>query len=92
MKSSPGPPNLLNLIIEIENDEESANSNVTHIMAINLRLGEIEFADSTLLSQRKQIRNILIQFGKLGREYQKKHQELTIAEAEAAWRSSWFED
>ena len=41
----PGPPNLLNLVIEIENEQESEDSSLTQIMAINLRLGEIEFAD-----------------------------------------------
>jgi hypothetical protein len=85
----PGPPNLLNLVIEIEDDSE--DSSLTQIMAINLRLGDIEFADSKLLSGRKQIRHILGQLNKLGREYQKKHRELIVAEAEAAWRASWFE-
>ncbi|MEH1821389.1 MAG: hypothetical protein V7L31_20300 [Nostoc sp.] len=88
----PGPPNLLNLVIEIENEQQLEDSGLTQIMAINLRLGEIEFADVTLSSERRQIRNILVQLNKLGREYQKKHRERAIAEAEAAWRSSWFED
>jgi hypothetical protein len=88
----PGPPNLLNLVIEIENEQQSEDSGLTQIMAINLRLGEIEFADVTLSSERRQIRSILVQLNKLGREYQKKHSERAIAEAEAAWRASWFED
>ncbi|MBE9007839.1 hypothetical protein IQ259_22940 [Fortiea sp. LEGE XX443] len=88
----PGPPNLLNLVIEIENEQDEEESSLTQIMAINLRLGEIEFADGTLASSRKQIRNILVQLQKLGREYQKKQRERSIAEAEAAWRSSWYED
>lgn len=88
----PGPPNLLNLVIEIENGQHSEDSNLTQIMAINLRLGEIEFADATLSSERKQIRNILIQLNRLGQEYQKKQRERSIAEAEAVWRASWFED
>ncbi|MBD2451505.1 hypothetical protein H6G76_31195 [Nostoc sp. FACHB-152] len=88
----PGPPNLLNLVIEIENEQDEEDSSLTQIMAINLRLGEIEFADATLASSRKQIRNILVQLQKLGREYQKKQRERSIAEAEAAWRSSWYED
>ena len=87
----PGPPNLLNLVIEIENEQQSEDSELTQIMAINLRLGEIEFADVTLSSERRQIRSILVQINKLGREYQKKHRERAIAEAEAAWRASWFE-
>ncbi|AFZ59199.1 hypothetical protein H6G54_02245 [Anabaena cylindrica FACHB-243] len=87
----PGPPNLLNLVIEIGNEEEPDDSSVTQLITINLRLGEIEFADTTLLSGRKQIRNILVQLNKAGREYQKKQRELKISEAEAAWRASWFE-
>ncbi|MBC1239079.1 hypothetical protein [Nostoc sp. 2RC] len=87
----PGPPNLLNLIIEIDNEQQSEDSGLTQIMAINLRLGEIEFADPTLSSERRQIRGILVQLNKLEREYQKKLREKTVAEAEAAWRASWFE-
>jgi hypothetical protein len=87
-----GPPNLLNLVIEIENEQQSEDSGLTQIMAINLRLGEIEFADITLSSERRQIRSILVQLNKLEREYQKKYRERTIAEAEAAWRASWFEN
>ncbi|MBH8555500.1 hypothetical protein I8751_24780 [Nostocaceae cyanobacterium CENA357] len=88
----PGPPNLLNLVIEIENEQDADDSRLTQLMAINLRLGEIEFADVTLSSSRKQIRNILVRLNKLGREYQKKQRERSIAEAESAWRASWFED
>ncbi|MBE9038317.1 hypothetical protein [aff. Roholtiella sp. LEGE 12411] len=88
----PGPPNLLNLVIEIENEQQSEDSSLTQIMAINLRLGEIEFADTALSSERRQIRNILAQLSKLGREYQKRQREKSVAEAEAAWRASWFED
>jgi hypothetical protein len=33
-----------------------------------------------------------MQLSKIGREYQKRQKELKIAEAEAAWRASWFED
>lgn len=88
----PSPPNLLNLVIEISDEEDSEDSSLTQIMAIHLRLGEIEFAEATLLAERKGIRNILMQLNKLGREYQKRQRELKIAEAEAAWRASWFED
>ncbi|BAZ47913.1 hypothetical protein NIES4103_05180 [Nostoc sp. NIES-4103] len=87
----PGPPNLLNLVIEIENEQDVENSGLTQIMTINLRLGEIEFADSALSSGRKQIRNILAKLNKLGREYQKKQRERAVAEAEAVWRASWYE-
>ncbi|MFO5440381.1 MAG: hypothetical protein ACLBM4_17395 [Dolichospermum sp.] len=87
----PSFPNILNLVIEIS-DQEDAEDSITQIMAIHLRLEEIEFADVTLLTERKGIRNILMQLSKIGREYQKRQKELKIAEAEAAWRASWFED
>jgi hypothetical protein len=88
----PGPPNLLNLVIEIENGQDTEESNLTQIMTINLRLGEIEFADATVSAHRRQIRDILVQLTKLGREYQKKQKERSVAEAESAWRASWYED
>ncbi|MFO5527340.1 MAG: hypothetical protein ACLBM1_05815 [Cuspidothrix sp.] len=88
----PSPPNILNLVIEISDEEDSEDSNLTQIMAIHLRLGEIEFADREVLARRKIIRNILLQLHKLGQEYKKRQKELKIAEAEAAWRSSWFEE
>ncbi|HYW18656.1 MAG TPA: hypothetical protein VE956_04950 [Nodularia sp. (in: cyanobacteria)] len=87
----PGPPNLLNLVVEIENEKDPEDSRLTQIMAINLRLGEIEFADTKLSSDRRQIRHILGQLNKLGRDYQKKQKERSVSEAESAWRASWFE-
>ncbi|CCH65707.1 hypothetical protein RINTHM_12470 [Richelia intracellularis HM01] len=61
-------------------------------MVLGLRLGEIEFANKQLSSLRKQIRYILGKLNKLGRQYQQKQREYSIAEAESAWRASWFED
>lgn len=87
-----GPPNLLNLLIETENSEESDDSNVTPIIAINLRLPEIEFADATVRAGRNQIRSFEVRLKSLGREYYKKQRERAVAEAEAAWRASWFEE
>lgn len=89
----PGPPNLLNLAIEIEPEQKSDSAhNLMKIMAVNLRLGEIEFADTELSGKRKRIRNISIKLAKAGREYQKIQRELSVAKAEATWRSSWYED
>lgn len=87
-----GPPNLLNLLIETENNQEPGDSTVTHIVAINLRLSEIEFADATVRAGRNQIRSLEGRARSLLREYRKKQQERTVAEAEAAWRASWFDD
>lgn len=94
----PGPPNLLNLLIESEPSEDTTeegqkpSSKVTHIIAINLRLSDIEFADATVMAGRNQIRNLSTRLNTLKREFQKKQRERLITEAEAAWRSSWFED
>ncbi len=86
-----GPPNLLNLLVETDSERESQESSVTQITAIHLRLVEIEFADATVRAGRNQIRNLLGKVSKIERDYQKKQRERDVAEAEAAWRSSWFE-
>ncbi|MCG5060070.1 MAG: hypothetical protein KA714_19350 [Limnoraphis sp. WC205] len=85
------PPNLLNLMIETEDIEDEEISNVTRVMAVHLRLSEVEFADTAVMSKRHQIRNLCAQLNKLGRSYQKKQRERAVLEAEAAWRASWFE-
>lgn len=87
----PGLPNLLNLVVEIENEQSPEDSKITQVMAINLRLAEIEFADVKLSSDRRQIRHILVQLQKVARDYQKKQRERSVAQAESAWRASWFE-
>ncbi|EAW36634.1 hypothetical protein [Lyngbya sp. PCC 8106] len=87
------PPNLLNLMIETENlEEDEGVTNVTRLMAVHLRVSEIEFADATLMSARHKIRHLSAQLNKVGRSYQKKQRERAVLEAEAAWRSSWFEE
>ncbi|MFB2835504.1 hypothetical protein [Floridanema evergladense] len=91
-ETMPGPPNLLNLVIETESDRESQSSTVTHLVAVHLRLSEIEFPDSTLTTMRQQIRNLSVKLHTTRREYQKKQREKAIAEAELAWRASWFDE
>lgn len=85
------PPNLLKLVID-EHKEESQESTVTNIIAINMRLSEIEFADADSRAGRNQIKHLETKARSLFREYLKKQQERSIASAEAAWRASWFED
>jgi hypothetical protein len=65
---------------------------IMHVTTIHLRLSEIEFSDSTLTAWRTRIRNLLSRLQALGRDYEKKQKERTIAEAEAAWRLSWSDD
>lgn len=85
------PPNLLHLLIETDSEDDKEPT-MTQLMAIRLRLSEIEFSDSPTTVWRSKIRDLSNQLTKLGRDYQKKQKERSIAEAEAAWRSSWFED
>jgi hypothetical protein len=87
-----GSPNLLNLLMETESEDDSEDSTLTRIVAINLRLSEIEFADPALNAGRNQIRNLAAKGNALQREYHKKQRERSVAEAEAAWRTSWFEN
>lgn len=88
-----GSPNLLNLLMEAENeDEEKEDSTLMRIVAINLRLSEIEFANPTLSAGRNQIRKLSARVSSFQREYHKKQRERAVAKSEAAWRSSWFEE
>ena len=89
-----GYPNMLNMLIEAENEseEEDDDSTITRLTAIRLRLSEIEFSDPSLSALGNQIRNLLVKIDKIRQQYRKKERELLTAEAEASWRSSWYED
>lgn len=87
-----GKPNLLNLLIEAEDPEEEKKPRVTKVMAVNLRLSEIEFTDINVSAWRNKIRNLLGRLNQLQREYRKKQRERAVIEAESAWRSSWYEE
>ena len=86
-----GLPNLLNVVVEAKKDSQAENAKVIQITAIRLRLAEIEFADTNLTACRHQIRNILARLATVHQHYQKKQKELLVAEAEAAWRATWYE-
>lgn len=93
-------PNVLSLRLDaMELDSElsqpeasSKPSIVLHVMAIHLRLSEVEFADSPTTALRTRLRTLGAQLKTLGREYGHKQRERSIAEAQAAWRSSWSEE
>lgn len=88
MRSS--SPNLLNLLVETESDDEQS-AMVSQVMALYLRLGEIEFAEPTLLSLRQRLRGLVGRLQGLARDYQAKCHERAIAQAQHAWRASWYE-
>ncbi|WRH66188.1 MAG: hypothetical protein RSE13_21520 [Planktothrix sp. GU0601_MAG3] len=87
-----GPANLLQIMIETEDDDESQTSSMTKLTAIHLRLGEIEFADANVMARRHQLRHLSGQLSSIRRDYQKKLRERAILQAESAWRASWYED
>lgn len=94
-----GTPNVLNLLVETGDDaadtdpsDESNERSMMSIVAICLRRSEIEFADPTVAASRSKLRSLFAQLKALGRNYQKKQHEQSIAEAQAAWRSSWMEE
>ena len=88
-----------------DNDEEDAldaamenliqrrdPATIIQIHSLYLRLTEIEFSNVNVLTLRKNISQLTNKVKILNREYTHKQQELKVAEAEAAWRNSWFEN
>ncbi len=76
----------------LETELEESERTMTHLVAMNLRLADIEFTDTRTALWRSKIQEILGQLKKLSRHYQKLQQEKAQAEAEAAWRTTWFEE
>ncbi len=92
------PPNLLNVLIEdpekISFSEEDLEDPETllQIIAIQLRLADIEFANAALTLLRNKTRSLSARLKKLRQLYRRKTRERAIAQAQQAWQASWFED
>jgi hypothetical protein len=73
--------------------EDSKRSNkpptIVPIVAVQLRLSELEFNDTSLISWRNQIRDLTKQLKTVAKEYQKKQKEQAVANARLAWQSTW---
>lgn len=76
---------------EDEDNRDFLSGKVTKVTAIHLRMAELEFADARLSVERNQIRSLWEQLNRLGEQYHRIRKEYTIAQAEAAWRSSWYD-
>ncbi len=85
-------PNILNLIVETDKEKKLPSSSIVQISLLRLRLSELEFIDPLLNAKRTQIRTQISKINQLKRQYRDKKREQAQAEAEAAWRSSWYED
>jgi hypothetical protein len=70
----------------------STPSAVLSIVAVQLRLSELEFKDSTVMGHRNRLRESLEKMRSIGQEYQRLDQECTIVKAQDAWRSTWFNE
>ena len=94
-------PNVLHLVIEsdyptrslTDRDKKSKSpKNSAKISLLRLRLAELEFSDPLLNAKRGQIRNLMGKISRLNSKYKAIKTEAAIVEAQAAWRSSWYED
>jgi hypothetical protein len=72
--------------------EEEDGREMTHLVAIHLRLADIEFADPYTALWRGKIQEGLARLKRLGTRYHTLQQEQARAEAEHAWRAVWFEE
>jgi len=86
-----GSPNLIKLVVEAEGKSEKKKSKPIRVMAISLRLSEIEFSMAAVSQHRHTLRKLMAELSGLRRKYQKVQREYAIAQAQAAWRSTWFE-
>jgi hypothetical protein len=89
----PQIPHVMNLTIEGDKSKQSQSGTKSlQISLLRLRLAELEFSDHLLNAKRGQLRNLMSKVNKLDSQYQAIQQELAVIEAQAAWRSSWYED
>ena len=73
-------------------EEDLRESLMTHLAAVNLRLADVEFGDVQASMGRSKLRTALGHLRKLGKQYQKVQREMSIAEAEQAWRAVWYKE
>lgn len=96
MKNNSRPPQIphvMNLSIESDKSQKSkSGQKPLQISLLRLRLAEVEFSDHLLNAKRGQILNLMGKVKKLDSQYQAILRELAVIEAQAAWRSSWYED
>lgn len=60
-----------------------------HVVALQLRLGELEFNDPILMRWRNRLRELASNTQDLTNKYRRCQHKRSVAEAQDAWRSSW---
>lgn len=86
-------PNLLSLVVEKENiSSNQIKKDITPVVAICLRLSEVEFADAGLSGDRRRIITVTDKLVNLQKKYQRATRLYAIAHAESQWRSCWTDE
>jgi hypothetical protein len=75
-----------------EDKRSSKPPTIVPIVAVQMRLVELEFNDTNLITCRNQIRDLSKQLKMLSKDYQKKQREQAVANARLAWQSTWTSD
>ncbi|NJL90653.1 MAG: hypothetical protein HC916_13355 [Coleofasciculaceae cyanobacterium SM2_1_6] len=97
-----GKPSILNLMMEVESlkegkdeeleAEESAQKEPIGLTAVYLRWTELEFHSPELSLAAQSVRSTISKLHNLDREYHRLLKCHQVAQAQAAWRSSWVDD
>ncbi len=97
-----GKPSILNLMMEVESlkegkdddseEEESAPKEPIGLTAVYLRWTELEFHSPELSLAAQNVRSTVSKLHNLDREYHRLLKYHQVAQAQAAWRSSWVDD
>ncbi|MBE9222373.1 hypothetical protein IQ215_06650 [Cyanobacterium stanieri LEGE 03274] len=85
-------PNLISLVVEKEDISSKEIKDITPVVAICLRLGEIEFADVGLRGDRTKIIALIDKLMDLQKRYQRTTRLYAIAQAQSQWRSCWSDE
>ncbi len=89
-------PGVLNLMLELEHKNQDRKTEedreVIELAIVRLRVAELEFAVPNLNRKRREIRTLEQQLEQLNEQYYKFSRERAIAQAELAWKSSWYQD
>ncbi len=87
-----GSPNLVSILIEKDTPSEQEQIDITPVIAVCLRINDSEFHDPKLNLLKQKINKVLAQLNSFAQRYQELQQKYTIAQAESAWRTSWYEE
>jgi hypothetical protein len=84
------PPNLVSLVMESKGrDKKRKPESRMQIVAIYLRLSDLEFQDSALMARRNLLRTSQQRLQSLAQDYKKRLRDRSIGQAEALWQASW---